>query len=229
VIRPESPLLALPRNLDTKQRFLLDTVRVQAQWVDIAYRRLVGNLTSASPNGVAAMLDAWTIVDAIRRLRRVVLQLPRYHGRAPSKQVFLRTTAGVEDPRNLLHHLESEAGMLIESSYPPLGALSWFTPEGEGKRFTATLFIAGRFEGAAPRATMRVPEASCAGTHQIELWTAGLSVDVGSLHGAVKSLVTAWEGMLRRKFPGVPTAASDASITVYMERSPRLRATRRPG
>ncbi len=117
MIPTDSPLRLLPQSTDPRQRLILDAIRIAAQCVDISYRRLVENLEngrrdpeSAHVDGIAAMLDAWSVVDSVHRLRELAQALPKWRSRAPSKQVFLRATAAADDLRNSIQHLGGEGG-----------------------------------------------------------------------------------------------------------------------
>ena len=124
MISADSPLSVLPQGLDPRQRLLFDAILISAQCIDISYRRLIENLENGRPGsetgkpaGIPAMLDAWSVIDSLLRLRELVQRMSRWRNRSPSKQIFLRATTPAEELRNSIQHLDTEAEALLKSGF----------------------------------------------------------------------------------------------------------------
>jgi hypothetical protein len=228
MISADSPLSVLPRGLDPRQRVLLDAIRISAQCIDISYRRLAENLEkgrpgseSGKPAGIAAMLDAWSVIDSLHRLRQLVQRMPRWRNRSPGKQIFLRATAAAEKLRDSIQHLDTEADSLLRSGRPPFGALTWISPyEGGGLKMYVQSFIPGQFESANPGSLVEIPEHVPATIDQIELWAFDLQANITDAYRAVEKLVSGLEVSMRSQFSQLPTDPSDTHVYMLVELRP---------
>lgn len=78
IIGDESPLRRLPGQLDRKQMLYLDGIRYSIEMADLAHLRLQQTLLDLANHSndsdpvhlyfVAAVQDAWSIVDSVHRL-----------------------------------------------------------------------------------------------------------------------------------------------------------------
>src|SRR5882724_4853706 len=117
LINIDSPLRRLPIGLNREQTLCIDGVRVSAEIVDLAYSRLARNLELLSEPDcsqtarhellVPAMQDAWTIVDAIHRIRKLLQRMPHVKKSSPPLQVFLRASVGIDRLRHIVQHLDT--------------------------------------------------------------------------------------------------------------------------
>lgn len=230
LISPDSPLSVLPRNLDPSQRLLLDAIRISAQCIDISHARLVENLEKCRPGadrgkpfGIAAMLDAWSVIDSLYRLRKLVQRMPRWRRKSPSKEIFLRKTTSAEELRNSIQHLDTEAESLLSSGRPPFGALTWISPcEGSGERMYVQTFVPGQLEGANPGSLVTTPERAPTTTDQIELWASDHRANISDAYRAVEKLILALEKSLRRQISQLDVGPSDTCVWMLVERRPAI-------
>ena len=147
IIGKDSPLRHLPKKLNAKQTLFLDAIRYCIEMADASYLSLKGTLQTLTsqyprqpdasilgPSTVKALIDAWSIIDTINRLRNLLDRMPGVKKKSPGFILFLKQTNGVEDLRNIIQHLDSEIDGLIATNSAVLGTLSWaiaLDPTGE--------------------------------------------------------------------------------------------------
>src|SRR4051812_12187593 len=103
MLRDDSPLRRLPAALAPRQLVFVDGLRLALESAAIAYQRLhdgLRELTLASFSHsqehnalIAAAVDAWGVVDSIRRFRRLLQHTPGVKQNSPGFQQFYRATA----------------------------------------------------------------------------------------------------------------------------------------
>ena len=88
------------------------------------------------------LLDAWSLVDIINRLRVLVRKTPGLKQNA-FVESFLRATENLEELRNFVQHLDGEVVSVAETGWPIWGSLSWVwvSPEMQEKGTVATMVI----------------------------------------------------------------------------------------
>jgi hypothetical protein len=158
IIEKDSPLRRFPANSENKQTLFFDGIRYSIEMAALAYARLQRNLydltvhcvkTSDKPiDFTPAILDAWSIVDSVHRLRILLDRTPGMKKQSPGFQVFYRSTNSIKDLRNFIQHLDEETQGLIGQNIPVWGALSWFTmldPNGKSG-FTCTIVAGTLFQ-----------------------------------------------------------------------------------
>jgi hypothetical protein len=135
MIDRSSPFWRLPTGLDPKPVLFLDGIRHAAQIADLAYGRLRDELTQlastqsapdASRDYTAPFLLAWAFVDAVDRLRCLLLRFPG--GGAPAATAgssFYEGTQSIRSLRNISDHLAQRADYVIAREGSALGRLSW--------------------------------------------------------------------------------------------------------
>ncbi|MGH9387159.1 MAG: hypothetical protein ACRD2N_23055 [Vicinamibacterales bacterium] len=229
LIRPDSPLWKLPHGLDPLQASFLDAIRLSVQFIDVAYNRVEDTLTNlkldsdrALQLGPTALMDAWTIVDAVHRLRALVSGMPRYKNRAPSKRLFLMRTVGVEALRNSFQHLVNDLHERTQSDLPVLGALTWVRPiNAKENTLSIETFIPGQFRSIDPSSVVEVPTTVPDRLGHIELWVGVHNVDVSKLRHAVCELVLALQNAAVSPDPaGSPPGPCDAMATITVMLTP---------
>ena len=129
----DSPLRVFPRRLDRAQMLILDGIGTSIDMTMVAYHQLLAALLenddSTDPTHrraatVIAVMNAWTIVDAVHRLGVLVRRLRNLrHG--PAVRSFLATAKQVEPLRHAVQHLDGEIPRLLNDGRPIWGALSW--------------------------------------------------------------------------------------------------------
>jgi hypothetical protein len=71
------------------------------------------------------MADAWLMIDAVHRLRQLLLQLPGLRQKERELQVFFRNTETVENLRKFVQHFSSGIESFVAVKTPLWGILSW--------------------------------------------------------------------------------------------------------
>ena len=154
IISEDSPLRRFPSNSENKQTLFFDGIRYSIEMAAVAYARLQQTLhgltlsciDSSTPlvDFTPAVLDAWSIVDCVHRLRILLHKTPRLKKGTPEFQVFDRTTAEIEYLRNFIQHIDNNAQHLVGTNTPVWGTLSWFaTLDTEHKSGFTCVIVAG--------------------------------------------------------------------------------------
>ena len=138
LISESSPLRKVPRCEPTQQLFL-DGIRFTIEMVELSFTRLCTQLWQFSDTKVqrqrrqhhayaygAALLDAWSVVDSIERLRTLILKMRGLKRTRPIKE-FLANSSNVRPFRNRLHHLNEDLANGLYIGKPVLGCISWVT------------------------------------------------------------------------------------------------------
>ncbi|MBK5292739.1 MAG: hypothetical protein JJE04_13800 [Acidobacteriia bacterium] len=137
IIGKESPLRKIPSALDRRQALFIEGIRFSVEMADVAYKRLRSTLlwlskmedeTPEIPSTVSAMLDAWSIVDSLNRLRRLMQNMPGLKGKNknPGYRLFMQGTEKITELRNAVQHLETSIpGVVDDLNWAVLGSLSW--------------------------------------------------------------------------------------------------------
>jgi len=85
IIGQESVLRRIPAALARTQSLFIEGIRFSIEMADLAHSRLretlpplsrMENPVGESPSSVSAMLDAWSIVDSLHRLRGLLRHMP---------------------------------------------------------------------------------------------------------------------------------------------------------
>lgn len=133
IVPKDSVLRTLPRSMELKQVLVFDGIRVAAEISDRAYTRLVAKLTKvgvqeALPqelDGSELIEDAWAVVDAVQRIRKLFMVMRGLKQKAPGLQQFYRGTADIEDLRHGTQHLDERIDQLEDQKLPVWGSLTW--------------------------------------------------------------------------------------------------------
>ena len=149
MISDDSPLKKLPDALDPKQTLFLDGIRHAAEFAHFAYQRLKDRLTElalrsreghSGGNFTEPFLDAWSVVDAIDRLRSLVKLAPGFdHTSASFSSQFLAQTQSIRLLRNVADHIAQRADQIVARKGTALGMLSWVTVKSEEHFMSCTI------------------------------------------------------------------------------------------
>jgi hypothetical protein len=146
ILKETSPLLRLPNGLSAALVQLLDGVRYGIEMADLSYERLKGTMLSLfapvserPPSHVlatTAFLDAWSMINAMSRLRKLIPQAYD-DARVPAQKVFLDETETLRQLRNSIEHADERilnAEPFAMPGTPPLwGTLECLAP-GSSRR-----------------------------------------------------------------------------------------------
>jgi hypothetical protein len=78
--------------------------------------------------GVRAIADAWSIVDSLYRIRRLLENMPGIKQNSPQLQLFYRKTSCLKTLRNSIQHLDEYLDKYAVYKIPAWGRLSWVYP-----------------------------------------------------------------------------------------------------
>lgn len=159
----DSILRRLPPTLTAAQMVALDVVSHASDIISLAGQRLRSTLTgialtrNASGVQIASVFgDAWSVVDAVDRIRSMVRLLHKHLG-PDFKEVtkdFDRDTQSVRELRNLTDHLPAQVDRVISSNMPAIGRLSWITVESTQRVLTCVLDPG---TSRTPKVSMKLP------------------------------------------------------------------------
>jgi hypothetical protein len=96
ILAADSPLKRLPTQLNPRQAMFLDAIRFTIEMADFAMERLLSSLTQLSSQSpaesrsfsfaVPRLLDSWSIIDSVHRLRGLFDKLPGLRKRSQSSE-----------------------------------------------------------------------------------------------------------------------------------------------
>ena len=141
----ESPLRKIPVQLERRQVLFLDGIRYAIEMAALAYSHLYqivlgstqriaeaegtqsvgGRPTNTALEVAAALLEAWSFVDSINRLRELLVGMPGLKKRTPEFRIFLSKTETFLKLRNAVQHLRGEIERLTHSGEPVWGSVGW--------------------------------------------------------------------------------------------------------
>ncbi len=131
IIREKSPFRRLPATLPRRHMLHLDGLRLCAEIVDLAYRRLLTVIRQLTYDCVpldgrqiGAFADAWTIIDSTYRFRLILAATPGLKHNFVFES-FMRFTKAVEDLRHTIQHLNNEVENIANAHQAILGTLTW--------------------------------------------------------------------------------------------------------
>jgi hypothetical protein len=150
LLSDDSPLRALPTQLDRRQVVVLNGIGTSIDMTEVAYRQLQAVLREHNrvdgqgpgrPATIHALTTAWTIIDTANRLRTLVGHLPGLkHG--PAVESLMMTLKQVVPLRNAIQHLDGEIDRLPADGRPIWGSISWANFESpEAKRGQVGLLV----------------------------------------------------------------------------------------
>ena len=151
-----SPFRRIPNQTNRKQMLFFDGIRYSVEMADLAHERLRETLyeIAQSPHApepnphdfASAVLDAWSIVDLVHRLRGLLEQAPGIQQKSPPLLSFMKKTADVEKLRNSVQHLNQQIHKIADLNIPVWGALSWAARlDPELKSIWTCTLVAGTF------------------------------------------------------------------------------------
>lgn len=153
IIGDDSPLRKRDRAIERKQTVFLDAIQYSVDMADLAHSRLQAVLAAGAPSqegpSVSVVLDAWSMVDSLHRLRELVDQMPGIKANSPTLQLLLRNTDDVEHLRNGVQHLRGSIDELVTENVPLWGVLNWVIPEPDGRSVQTAMFVSGTLSNYA--------------------------------------------------------------------------------
>jgi hypothetical protein len=175
-----------------RQALFFDGIRFAIEAADVAHQRLrvtlqtlSGKLDAPDPMHAetpAAIVDAWSIVDSVHRLRGLLLKVPGLvkRQRWPAYRAFEEQSRPVEALRNAAQHLDTEIEAIATANWPVWGVLHWFILDGERRGGRICTLVGGRIvpESVTP---IPVPAGRAMPEEELPLGLITLSTHIGEI------------------------------------------------
>jgi hypothetical protein len=227
LFEPDSVLRQLPENLNPVQVMFCDGIRYAVDMADEAYWLTAeallryGDPASRSDRPrdlTTALIGAWSFIDSIHRLHRVLGQTPRLKN-TPNLTVFKRKLEPVEEFRHGIQHLEGTLNK-IDPAEPTMGYLSWFMA-GEGQRHHLCTVVPGSTKSAGYQTVDPFNKELRAPIDLIELAAFERRISLTDLHDALVGFAPRFERAaadgLERAGTSAETRGSDFFVSVEIE------------
>lgn len=217
LIAKESPLRRLPSQLERRQRIVLDGIRLSVEMAELALGRLCGTLLDIDPKKTAGglpgfagpFIDAWSVIDAVNRLRSLVLMIPGTKDH-PDVRGFLEATDTVRELRNDVQHLNARVDGLASQKLPAWGVISWVTLHDDTPvRARSHVLVAGSVATSSHYLENPVGQQIRSPIDLVKLNAHGRSIDLGRTLSSVAGLVELLERQLKEQFGDLPSSGSD--------------------
>jgi hypothetical protein len=156
---PERAHLNSP-NAPASQAHVLDALEFSFDTVHRAYRRLQTTLLrEAHRRGpdtdadkvrlhtrqVDAMIDAWAMVDALNRSRRLIESSSWLTKKSAATKLIIRELEQAKDLRDEVQHLHEKIAEIVDNLLPAFGYLSWVgvIDEPDSRTLTTSVLVPG--------------------------------------------------------------------------------------
>jgi hypothetical protein len=200
-----------------------DGIRYSVEMADLAHHRLRETLYEIAQGTAAlepdlhdfasAVLDAWSIVDLVHRLRGLLEQAPGIKQKSPPLLSFMKNTVEVEKLHNSVQHLNQQIHRIADLNIPVWGALSWVTlldPQLKSV-WTCTLVAGTFFERTEPLVDPRGKQFQPP-VDLITLEASNCSVCLSDAMRNVEQVVRSLEDYLREQFKDLPNVGRDVLL-----------------
>lgn len=151
IIKDDSPLRRIPTKLNREQTFFLTGIRYSISMAAYAYARLYESTHRITNNYLQSqdldrrfpnkdieinlvMIDAWSMIDSVHRLRELLAGMPGLKQKANDLKSFYTNTKQVDDLRHKVQHLRHETKNLAQLNHVVWGTVIWSaleSPEAE--------------------------------------------------------------------------------------------------
>jgi hypothetical protein len=223
LISASSPLRRLPAAFDVRQRLFLDGIRYAIEMTELAYRRLATTALAVARSDrpapwhfPAMMLDAWSIVDSVHRLRALVRQMPKLRKSATEHELLMRTTTDVDGLRNAVQHQVGEFTKLADNGGYAWGYISWacLNPKLDGCR--SCVLVAGAVANGTIESVNPVGKPFHWEVDHVTLTAYETSVDLSSVVRNVGKYTGYLEMLVSHAIEGHPSRGSDFFLATDM-------------
>ena len=203
---------------------------------DLAHRRLgetlpllsrMENPDGESQSNVSAMLDAWSIVDSLHRLRGLLKHMPgiEKRNRIPPIRAFFDTTEKITELRNTVQHLDNTIpGVIDDQNWAVLGSLSWGIVDPQKSQIISSCFMPGMPLGSRPLINPANRPRWYLPVDGITVERSGISVCLSDAMRRVEALAAALEKMLADSFaqqlPEQGHHAADVTVSLVIQIGP---------
>jgi hypothetical protein len=217
----DSPLRHLPADMTREQVLFFDSIRVTAEMADLSYGRLEAGLRRiglADPGDkgslgtelVAAMHDAWSLVDSLHRLRGLFDRCPGLQKSTVTYKRFRHATNGITDLRNFAQHLNTAIADVAATDSPAWGTLNWLTILDRSSRLAraTTIGLGSLFESSYTLVDL-AGRTSFGEIDAVTLYADSHKISLSEMPEVLALIVGSIEAGLREAVKGVPTLRSD--------------------
>ena len=227
----------IPTDLNRRQALFIEGIRFSIETADLAYLRLrdtlivLGTRETAdpdSPSTASAMLDAWSIIDSLHRLRGLMRNMPgiEKRDRIPPIRAFFDSTTNVVKLRNTVQHLDNEIPKVLgDNDWAVLGSLSWGVIDPEKSQVTSCILLPGMSVGSRPLLNPLNRDIWHLPVDSISIERSGVSVALSDAMRRVEGLADTMERMLAEthanQIASLKRHGADVTIRLYIRINPK--------
>jgi len=152
IVKPESPITRIPRDMPPKIILLLEGIRYSANMALVSYGRLRATLHAITLGDklidlqYAVFVDAWNVLDSTHRFVEILKRFER-----KGDNGIISDLEKVTRLRNTFHHLDERIEEhFIEAHFPLFGILNWvyYDPDVSKTEFKIYTLIPGVQQGS---------------------------------------------------------------------------------
>ena len=228
MISADAPLLRIPVQMETVQAGFLDAIRLSAEIGGLAYARLSHCLEIVGlrnegllpiPGEVAGLfLDAWSVVDAVHRIRELLLQMRGVKRSMPAWQLFIRETEDVNSLRNTVQHLSNEIAEMTRNGWSTWGRLGWLQlMNSEMTRCRSFCLSPGKVITHTQPALNPCGKQFYGRVDHVHLYSKGDCLDLSLAVRRTSAMIELIERNLSTKFPNPEHSGSDTLVFLEVE------------
>ena len=222
LVPADSLLRRVPTSVERRTVLYLDGIRYSIESFELSSLRLARVLdqlakrTDDTPDLgdliLEATTDAWSMIDAVHRLRELLSQLPGLRKNEPELQVFLRGTAVIEDLRHFFQHFRTEIDSFHERGMPLWGTLSWAHTDAESELPENHTIVPGTFFRGAWVATCTFDTHEGRYVERVLLHAGPKKVDLATLTEQVERFVAWYVAWFERSFTSDDRLGADVHM-----------------
>lgn len=161
----------------------------------------------------SAILDAWSIVDSVHRLRGLLYQVPGLKQNTPALLLFMKKTVEIDNLRNAVQHLNQQIHKIVDLDIPVWGALSWAAMlDPEHKSIWSCTLVAGAWFQRKDSLMNPLGKMFYPPVDLITLDASGCSVCLSEVMRNVEPLVRSLEAILNKQFNDQSLVLRDSLI-----------------
>lgn len=228
LLAADSALRHLPVEISREQALFFDGIRFTAQTAVLSHTRLLASLDDIGRQRLAdhstvdehlvvgALTDAWTIVDAVHRLRSLLQQMPGWRKNAAGARAFAEHTKDVEGLRHFMQHLNNEVKPLVATGVPLLGFIQWVAKMSESGPSTAFMLVPGTVGTFEQDVVVNTLEPLGGSVGQVRLVAGGVTLWLAPLVDRVRDLATSIEAGLGEYKPQSLRRSADLVVEITL-------------
>jgi len=225
IVNYDSSLGALPDNIDSKQRVILDGMLYAFRIIDLAMNRLNVALAEISYEKgdknyrhfcfTAAYSDIWSIINSIHSIRELVR---KFDSERNSDEVrgFLNDTEDASLLRNMINHLRGRYESLAAKKQATWGEIRWVMLSEDGSIKTHLISAGAVIEGKINVENPLGKEVST-GVNLVSLDAHGKTIYLADYIERTTVMARKLELMISRYSEGLPCTPSDTHMSFEIQ------------